>query len=124
MKHEAPVLCSAWKDDGTTVFTGACDNKAKMWNLAGGGQEQQVAQHDAPIKACKWVKEMNMLVTGSWDKTLRYAHSPRTTEARRQSPRLVICPVTPFKRPPLKLLVVVHVVIFVETIPGGPLPAP
>jgi mRNA export factor len=72
MKHDAPVLCSAWKDDGSTVFTGGCDNKGKMWNLAAGGQEQQVAQHDAPIKACKWIPEMNMLVTGSWDKTLRY----------------------------------------------------
>jgi mRNA export factor len=25
ISHDAPVLCSAWKDDGTTVFSGGCD---------------------------------------------------------------------------------------------------
>ncbi|KAL0422356.1 UNVERIFIED_CONTAM: protein RAE1 [Sesamum latifolium] len=25
ISHDHPVLCSAWKDDGTTVFSGGCD---------------------------------------------------------------------------------------------------
>ena len=35
---------------------------------------QVVAQHDAPIRDLFFVKEMGggMLLTGSWDKTLRY----------------------------------------------------
>ena len=35
---------------------------------------QIVAQHDAPIRHLFYVKEMGggMLVTGSWDKTIRY----------------------------------------------------
>lgn len=31
-----------------------------------------VAMHDAPIKEIAWIPEMSVLVTGSWDKTLRY----------------------------------------------------
>lgn len=28
--------------------------------------------HDAPVKELAWIPEMNLLVTGSWDKTLRW----------------------------------------------------
>ncbi|GJN39542.1 hypothetical protein PR202_gb28667 [Eleusine coracana subsp. coracana] len=69
---DQPVLCSAWKDDGTTVFSGGCDKQVKMWPLLSGGQPQQVAQHDAPVKEIAWIPQMNLLVSGSWDKTLRY----------------------------------------------------
>nr|POE84182.1 protein rae1 [Quercus suber]POE84840.1 protein rae1 [Quercus suber] len=69
--HDQPVLCSAWKDDGTTVFSGGCDKQAKMWPLSG-NQPVTVAMHDEPIKEIAWIPEMNLLVTGSWDKTLKY----------------------------------------------------
>mmetsp|Transcript_12066 Transcript_12066/g.24264 ORF Transcript_12066/g.24264 Transcript_12066/m.24264 type:complete len:344 (-) Transcript_12066:2458-3489(-) len=68
---DKPVLCSAWNGDGSAVFAGGCDNGIKMWNLAT-NQQQQVAQHDAPIRHCAYISQMNMLVTGSWDKTLKY----------------------------------------------------
>lgn len=43
-----------------------------MWALAT-NQKQVVAKHDAPVVFAFHVKEMNnMLVTGSWDKTVRY----------------------------------------------------
>ncbi|EIE22298.1 WD40 repeat-like protein [Coccomyxa subellipsoidea C-169] len=72
ISHDQPVLCSDWSADGSTVFTGGCDNVAKMWNLQT-NQTQVVAKHDAPIRHLFSVKEMNnMLVTGSWDKTIRY----------------------------------------------------
>ncbi|KAJ8625748.1 hypothetical protein MRB53_034278 [Persea americana] len=35
-----------------------------------GGQPVTAAMHDAPVKELAWVPEMNLLVTGSWDKTL------------------------------------------------------
>lgn len=63
------VLCSTWKDDGTTVFSGGCDKQVKMWPL--GAQSVTVAMHDAPVKDIAWIPEMNLLVSGSWDKTLR-----------------------------------------------------
>jgi len=43
----------------------------KMWNLQT-NQQQQIAQHAAPVRHVFYVKDMNMLVTGSWDKTLKY----------------------------------------------------
>ncbi|KAJ8452849.1 hypothetical protein Cgig2_014612 [Carnegiea gigantea] len=72
ISHDQPVLCSAWKDDGTTVFSGGCDKQVKMWPLLLGGQPVTVAMHDAPVKEVAWIPEMNLLATGSWDKTLKY----------------------------------------------------
>ena len=77
------VLCSAWKDDGTTVFSGGCDKQVKMWPLLSGGQPQTVAMHDAPVKEVAWIPQMNLLVSGSWDKTLRCA---RTVCCSKSSP--------------------------------------
>ncbi len=53
------------------AYAGGCDNLVKMWNLQT-NQQQQIAQHAAPVRHCFFVKDMNMLVTGSWDKTLKY----------------------------------------------------
>jgi len=52
-------------------FSGGCDNKAKCWPL-GSGQPIQIAQHAAPIKHVFWIDEINCLMTGSWDKTIKY----------------------------------------------------
>ncbi|CAI7927391.1 unnamed protein product [Closterium sp. NIES-54] len=65
------VLCSAWKDDGTTVFSGGCDKQAKMWPLMSGGAASTVGVHDAPICKMAWIAEMSLLVTASWDKTIK-----------------------------------------------------
>lgn len=52
--------------------SGGCDKQAKMWNLAT-NQSTVVAKHDAPIRYLFCVEKMNnMLVTGSWDRTVRY----------------------------------------------------
>ncbi|KAK2403939.1 Transducin/WD40 repeat superfamily protein [Trifolium repens] len=72
ISHDHPVLCSAWKDDGTTVFSGGCDKQVKMWPLLSGEQPVTVAMHDGPIKDIAWIPEMNLLATGSWDKTVKY----------------------------------------------------
>ena len=43
-----------------------------MWSLAT-NQKQVVAKHDAAVRYALHVKDMsNMLVTGSWDRTVRY----------------------------------------------------
>ena len=70
-QHQQPALCCAWSADGARVFSGGCDNQAKVWDL-GSNSQQQVAQHEAPIRHMAWIQEMNVLLTGSWDKTLRY----------------------------------------------------
>lgn len=67
-----PVLDVCWSDDATKVFIASCDKQVKCWDL-GSDQVMQVAQHDAAIKTCHWVKSntYNCLMTGSWDKTLK-----------------------------------------------------
>jgi len=71
ISHDAPVLCTVWSGDGQRVFSAGCDNKAKMWPLAG-GNPIQIAQHNAPIKSICYLDEFNIVVTGSWDKTVKY----------------------------------------------------
>lgn len=87
--HEGPVLNVCWSkvrclsissrsrlshfyQDGTKVLSGGADNAARMFDL-NTGQTQQVAQHDAPIKAVRWIEtpQGGILATGSWDKTLK-----------------------------------------------------
>ena len=51
--------------------TGGCDKSAYVWNLQT-NQTQKMAAHDAPINNIFFIKELNMVVTSSWDKTLRY----------------------------------------------------
>ena len=55
----------------TFTLPGGCDKTVKMWSLAT-NQSQVVAKHDAPVRDCFFVQQLNMLVTGSWDRTLRY----------------------------------------------------
>lgn len=71
--HSLPILDVSWSDDGSRVFTASCDKTVKMWDLAS-NQAMQVAQHDAPVKTCHWIKGSNYscLMTGSWDKTLKF----------------------------------------------------
>eukprot|EP00897_Mesotaenium_endlicherianum_P009384 jgi/Mesen1/8474/ME000478S07969 len=83
--HDQPVLCSAWKDDGTAVFTAGCDKQAKMWPLTTGGAPQTVGVHDAPIRAVEWIPEMSLLVTASWDKTVKYWDTRQQTPAHVQA---------------------------------------
>ena len=69
--HTHPVLCVDWSADGAQVVSAGTDNLAKLWNLAT-NQEITIGQHQAPIKSIHYVKEMNMVVTGSFDKTIKY----------------------------------------------------
>jgi len=74
-EHEGPVLSTCWSKDGQKVFGAGADKAARMLDLgAGGTQAQQVAAHDQPIKSVKsiFVNNQHMLVTGSWDKTVKY----------------------------------------------------
>ncbi|KAL9661117.1 hypothetical protein QQ045_025937 [Rhodiola kirilowii] len=70
LNKSVEVLCFDWNADGTIVFSGGCDKQAKLWLLAS-NQPVTVAMHEAPIKQLTWLSEMNFLVTGSWDKTLK-----------------------------------------------------
>jgi mRNA export factor len=78
--HEGPVLCCNFSKDGTNLFSGGCDKKVLMKNLAT-QQQQQVGQHDAPVKEVFWVDEMKMICSASWDKTIRFWTGTQATPA-------------------------------------------
>lgn len=69
--HQAPVLCCNFSRDGQRIVSGGCDNKVMMKTLAT-QQDQQIGQHDAPVKEVFFVDDMNMVISASWDKTLRF----------------------------------------------------
>jgi len=71
VQAEAPLLAAAWHHEGGAVFVAGCDKQAKKWDLATNASTQ-VAAHDAPIRHLAWIPEMQLLVTGGWDRTLRY----------------------------------------------------
>ncbi|RKP03186.1 hypothetical protein CXG81DRAFT_9848 [Caulochytrium protostelioides] len=73
--HEQPALCTTWSKDGMKCFSGGADKAGRMLDLQT-GQVTQIAGHDAPIKCMRWIDNVqsisNMLVTGSWDRTIRF----------------------------------------------------
>ncbi|RYP83842.1 hypothetical protein DL770_005312 [Monosporascus sp. CRB-9-2] len=74
-EHDAPVLSVDWSKDGSKVVSAGADKQAKVCDLQT-GQTAQVAAHDQTIKCAKFFELPNaaapMLVTGSWDKTIKY----------------------------------------------------
>lgn len=74
-EHTAPVLSTRWSADGTKIASGGCDNAVKLFDV-NTSQAQQVGNHDAPVQSVRFVQcgptNSECLVTGSWDKTLKY----------------------------------------------------
>ncbi|KAH3902581.1 RNA export factor GLE2 SCDLUD_000161 [Saccharomycodes ludwigii] len=74
-QHQAPVLTNRWSTDGTKVASAGCDNLVLLYDVMT-QQQQQVGQHDMPVKSIRFVQcgptSQSLLVSGSWDKTLRY----------------------------------------------------
>jgi mRNA export factor len=73
----APLLDCAWAQAGDALFTACADGTARMWKLADDSFDV-VAKHDSAIRCCVDVPNINVLATGSWDKTVKYwdARSP------------------------------------------------
>ncbi|KAH8795712.1 putative poly(A)+ RNA export protein [Hyaloscypha bicolor E] len=76
-EHDAPVLSCHWSPDGTKVVGAGADKMAKVIDLgANQNTATQVAAHDQPIRCVRYFEPPGsnapMIVTGSWDKTVKY----------------------------------------------------
>lgn len=75
LEHEAPVLSCCWSSDGSKVASAGADKAARLLDLNSPTQPQQIAVHEMPIKSIRFVNggpTGQLVVTGSWDKTLKY----------------------------------------------------
>lgn len=101
--HQGPVLSVCWNkvrlshsgmlgglldmrlavQDGTKILSGGADNAARMFDVTT-GVSTQVALHDAPIKCVRWIEspQGGVLVTGSWDKTVKVSGTAPCAVAR------------------------------------------
>ncbi|KXJ87609.1 WD40-repeat-containing domain protein [Microdochium bolleyi] len=74
-EHTEPVFSVDFSKDGTKIVSAGADKQAKCLDITT-GQTAQVAAHDQTIKTAKFFDSPNsngpMLVTGSWDKTVKY----------------------------------------------------
>lgn len=75
-------FCFILLQEGNKIFSGGADNAGRMFDVTT-GQSTQVAQHDAPIKAVRWVDapQAGILATASWDKTIKVCDSTFISEA-------------------------------------------
>ncbi|CAG9464827.1 unnamed protein product [Pedinophyceae sp. YPF-701] len=73
-----PVLAVCWHNTEFRAFAAGCDNQVYAWDL-GTNQTMVIGKHDAPVKSIFYAPELNCVVAGSWDKTIRYwdARQPR-----------------------------------------------
>lgn len=71
--HDAPALACCWSKDGTRVFSGGADKTIRMLDVTTGTTTPFTA-HDAPVRSLRWMSTTNAqaLISGSWDKTLKY----------------------------------------------------
>ncbi|KAL0142505.1 WD40-repeat-containing domain protein [Mucor lusitanicus] len=68
--HEAPVLCLKWSLDGSQIVSGGADHKGRLYDVET-GKHVEFAHHEAPIKSILFA-DYSLVVTGSWDKTIKY----------------------------------------------------
>ena len=78
------LTVSIWfflSQDGMKVLSGGVDGAGHMLDITT-GLSQQVAEHDAPIKAVRWINSAQgeFLATAGWDKMLRVSYCGTVTE--------------------------------------------
>lgn len=79
LQCDAPVLCTDIASDGVNTFVGCADNKLMMWNPTEGATAQQIGIHDAPISAVKFSSELGVVLSSSWDGTVRVWDARQST---------------------------------------------
>ncbi|MCJ1484838.1 Poly(A)+ RNA export protein rae1 [Schaereria dolodes] len=77
IEFDGPVLSCDWSRNGQQIVGASTDHTARLLDLAvNGAPAQQVAAHDGPIRVVRFFEAPQsnapMIVTGSWDKTVRY----------------------------------------------------
>ncbi|KAM3557408.1 hypothetical protein ARSEF4850_005085 [Beauveria asiatica] len=72
-EHSQPVFDCHFSKDGTKVVSASADKNVKVCDLAS-QQDIVVGTHEQPVRSCRFFDSSGtpMVVTGSWDKTVKY----------------------------------------------------
>lgn len=70
-ESSGPVLSICTGDTNRVYFGGAGENQATCWDLAT-NESYFMGAHDGPISCMYYHHTKNILVTGSWDKTVKF----------------------------------------------------
>jgi len=68
--NPGPVLDCCFADIGQTALSGGLDMTLRMYDLTS-RQETLMGEHKKPIKCVEYCKEERIIVTGSWDGTVK-----------------------------------------------------
>jgi len=66
----AAVLSATFGSSPSTAFSGGLDRRLREWDFTT-GQNRVIGKHDDAIQTVTWCPEQNIVITGSWDSTLR-----------------------------------------------------
>lgn len=66
---EAPVLCCGFSRDGHQLVSGGCDHKVRIRDLQA-QRDVDLGSHAAPVKELAVLDDLNLVVSGGWDKAL------------------------------------------------------
>ncbi|KAJ4159966.1 uncharacterized protein LMH87_007901 [Akanthomyces muscarius] len=72
-EHSQPVFDCDFSKDGTKIASASADKNVKVCDLAS-QQDIVIGTHDQPVRSCRFFDSSGtpMVVTGSWDKTVKY----------------------------------------------------
>ncbi|BFZ62629.1 mitotic spindle checkpoint protein Bub3 [Saitoella coloradoensis] len=80
LEHQAPVLDACW-GDGMHVFTAGLDGRVKVADL-NTSNNNTLGLHDDGVSSIAYNTETSLLISGSWDKSLRlWDHRSKHIEA-------------------------------------------
>ncbi|ORY34717.1 WD40-repeat-containing domain protein [Naematelia encephala] len=68
--HPAAVLAICFGSSPTIAFSGGLDKRVRQWDFET-GQTRVLGKHDDAISCMVWSAEYNVLITGSWDSTIK-----------------------------------------------------
>jgi len=78
-EHKAPVLDISLSEDDLQIFSAGADYRLLKCDIKS-GQSDEIGQHYKPIRCVEYSIEGNMVITGSWDKTIK-VWDPRSHNA-------------------------------------------
>ncbi|KAL1917746.1 uncharacterized protein VTP21DRAFT_3580 [Calcarisporiella thermophila] len=78
--HAGAVLDGCFSADGINVFSGGIDKRVRMFDVTVVRESKSLGAHDEAVRCVNYCDETNQVVSGSWDKTLKF-WDPRSQQA-------------------------------------------